>query len=99
MRSNRGRGDLPAHDAELVTQHEDLDVLRTVGAAAEDEEIDDQSDETVEARHPSSLPLAPVTRTRNSRSPHRRGFRQAQVAVFYTKVRGRTLGLLLVAAH
>jgi hypothetical protein len=48
-----------------MTEHEDLDVFRPVGAAPQHEEVHDESDETVEACHPLSLPPGGATRTRN----------------------------------
>jgi len=47
--------DLAPHHRELVAQHEDLDILGTIRAPAQDEQVDHEPDKTVETGHPTIL--------------------------------------------
>jgi hypothetical protein len=68
---------LALENRELVAQHENLDVLGPVSAAAQHQQVEHESDETVEAGHAPSLIDArrpALTETRNTRSRARRVF-------------------------
>ena len=70
--SKRGRGDLALQDRELVAQHEDLDILGTIRAAAQHQQVDHEPDKTVETGHAPILAALDHAdqRTRNPRSTH-----------------------------
>jgi hypothetical protein len=65
-----------------MAQHEYLGILGPVPAPTQHQQVDDKSDETVEARHPLILVdarRADQTRARNPRSTHRMSIRHPQV--------------------
>ena len=70
--------DLALQDRELMAQHEDLDILGTIPATAQHQQVDHEPDETVETGHAPIL-AAPRPRrsapARNPRSTHRTSFR------------------------
>ncbi len=43
--------DLASQHSELMTQHEDLDILRTIPTSAQHQQVDHESDKTVETGH------------------------------------------------
>jgi hypothetical protein len=51
--------DLTMKHSELMTQHEDLEILGTSPTAAQDEQVDHESDKTVETGHTTIL-LDPI---------------------------------------
>jgi hypothetical protein len=77
--SKRGRGTLAFEDRELVAQYEDLDVLGPVSASTQHQQVDEESDETVEASHgvdPGRHEADPnQTGARSTRSTHRPSIR------------------------
>src|SRR3954453_1351931 len=67
--------DLSPPDRELMAQHENLGVLRPAAATTQHQQVDHETDETVEAGHPLILidpMLADQLRARNPRSRSRR---------------------------
>jgi hypothetical protein len=75
--------DLALQDRELVAQHEDLDIFRTIAARAEYEQVDHESDNTVETGHTPILAApehTPITRDKTPGQPTRMNIRHPQVA-------------------
>jgi hypothetical protein len=75
---------LAFQDRELMAQHEDLGVLGLVPVATEHQQVEDESDETVETSHPQILlDVTPADQfqARNRSSRARTSLRHAQVAV------------------
>ncbi len=61
--------DLALQDRELMAQHEDLDIFRTIPATAEDEQVDHESDKTVETGHPPILAAPEPRRSPEHKTP------------------------------
>jgi hypothetical protein len=61
--------DLTLQNLELFAEHEDLEILRPVGAAAQNEQIDHESDKTVETGHLPILIDADHTVQTDTRNP------------------------------
>ena len=55
--------DLALQDGELVAQHEDLDILRPIAPAAQDEQVDHEADKSVETGHADEPCSAQITTT------------------------------------
>jgi hypothetical protein len=64
--------DLALQDRELVAQHEDLDIFRTIPATAEDEQVDHESDKTVETCHTPILAALEPRRSPEHKAPGQR---------------------------
>ena len=73
--------DLALEDHELVAQHEDLGVLGPVSAPTQHQQVEHESDETVETGHALILidpPRTDQTEARNPRSTHQTNIRHPQ---------------------
>jgi len=73
--------DLAAQDGELMAQHENLDILRPISAASQDQQVDHEPDETVETVHALILAALESRRSRRARNPRstaRTSFRHPQ---------------------
>jgi hypothetical protein len=73
--------DLAPQHGDLVAQHQDLDILGTIPAATQHQQVDHEPDKTIETGHASILPaLKPCSspRTRNTSSTDRTSFRHPQ---------------------
>ena len=76
------RRKLALQDAELMAQHEDLDILGTIPAAAQHQQVDHEPDETIETCQAPILidpSRADQIEARNPRSTVRTRFRHPQV--------------------
>jgi hypothetical protein len=76
--------DLALQHRELMTQHEDLDPLRTIASTAQDQEIDHEANKTVETGHTSMLAASEPDRSSRRVTPAQHARR-----VFGTHTLGR----------
>jgi hypothetical protein len=64
LRFEARSGDLALQDGELMAQHEDLEILGPIAAAAQHQQVDHEPDETVEAGHApilAALEFTPIS--------------------------------------